>query len=96
MNETIYTDYRSRIKRVKEPYHLAHGIKTNKIMRSVSYVVESCDLAGEWHPTKTTVYLSTAKHFAHLQASSLYQADYEARRQSEAAQAKYQRENPNG
>ncbi len=96
MNETIYTDYRTRIKRVEEPYHLAHGIKTNKIMRSVSYVVESCDLAGEWHPTKTTVYLSTAKHYARLQASGLYQSDQEARRQSEAAQAKYQRENPNG
>ncbi len=90
MNKPIYTNFRTRIQRVVD------GSK-------VSYVVESCDLAGEWHQTQTTVYLSTAKHYARLQASELYQEDYEARYRCEslqakyeALQAKYQREHPNG
>ncbi len=90
MNKIIFTNFRTRIQRVID------GSK-------VSYVVESCDLAGEWHPTKTTVYLSTAKHYARLQASGLYQEDYEARYHCESLQAKhlreqaeYQREHPNG
>ncbi len=79
----VQTDYRTRIKRI--------------ITDSATlYAVELLDSAGDWQQTKTSVYLSTAKHYARLQASGLYQSDQEARRQSEAAQAKYQRENPNG
>ncbi len=79
----VQTDYRTRIKRI---------ITDSETL----YAVELLDSAGDWREIRTSVYLSTAKHFAHLQASSLYQADYEARRQSEAAQAEYQREHPNG
>ncbi len=90
MNKIIFTNFRTRIQRVVD------GSK-------VSYVVESCDLAGEWHKWRETGYLSTAKDIARLRASELYQEDYEARHHCESLQAKhqrdqakYQRENPNG
>ncbi len=78
----VQTDYRTRIKRI---------ITDSETL----YAVELLDSAGDWREIKTSVYLSTAKDIARLRASELYQADYEARRQSEAAQAKY-RENPDG